>query len=161
MNNSTKPASKWKTWHKVVIGICAVFFVLILVSDPPKEKDANTNISTSTAPEKKKEPELTVSSTKLYQDYDANEIDADNAYKGKLIQVNGKIIDIGKDITNDAYVLLNVGKDPYQMLGVQCMLKYPALGSGLKKGDVVTVIGKCDGKLGNVFIRNCDLTKAE
>lgn len=32
MNTSTKPASKWKTWHKVVIGICVAFLGLMFIA---------------------------------------------------------------------------------------------------------------------------------
>ena len=51
-------------------------------------------------------PNLIVSAKKLYKDYNANEIAADEKYKGKIIEVTGVIRDIGNDIMDNAYVTL-------------------------------------------------------
>ena len=51
-------------------------------------------------------PSVKISASRLYKEYDANEIAADQKYKGKIIEVTGVIRDIGNDIMNNAYVTL-------------------------------------------------------
>jgi hypothetical protein len=100
--------------------------------------------------------EASVSAQQLYNQYEANEVEADNRYKGKVISVTGVIGDIGKDITDNAYVLLSSG-DLFGMFGVQCFFdesEEQNFGS-LRTGQQLTIKGRCDGKFGNVFLKDC------
>ena len=97
-------------------------------------------------------PNLIVSAKKLYKDYNANEIAADEKYKGKIIEVTGVIRDIGNDIMDNAYVTL-VGD---QYFGdIQCYFSEKSVVASLSKGKRITIIGSCSGLMMNVHINNC------
>lgn len=105
---------------------------------------------------KSSEAEVAVSAVQLYGQYEANEVEADNRYKGKVLAVTGVIGDIGKDIVDQAYVLLSAG-DALGMFGVQCFFdksEEPNFGN-LRTGQQLTIKGRCDGKFGNVFLKDC------
>lgn len=93
--------------------------------------------------------DIKTTASNLYQDYDDNEVAADEKYKDKKIAVTGTIQDIGKDVMDDAYITLNTGK--YGI--VQCSFNNSKMVKTLSKGDRVTIVGNCSGKtLGNVIL---------
>jgi hypothetical protein len=87
--------------------------------------------------------DIMTTASNLYDDYNANEVAADEKYKSKLIEVTGKIERISKDIFNDPYVTLMAGD--YAV--VQCSFKETKQLSRLVKGDRITIIGSCTGKM--------------
>ena len=97
-------------------------------------------------------PSVTISASKLYKEYNENEIAADEKYKGKIIEVTGVIRDIGNDIMDNAYITL-VGNE---YLGdIQCYFNEKSVVAKLSKGKRITVIGSCSGLMINVQINNC------
>ena len=76
-----------------------------------------------------------ISAATLIAAYEANEVAADEKFKGKLIEVTGVIDSIAKDILGDPYVTLGSGKD-FEIAHVQAM--FPASAAkqlaGLRKG---------------------------
>jgi uncharacterized protein (DUF1330 family) len=101
-------------------------------------------------------PSIYVSAYQLYNEYESNEIAADEKYKGKLISVGGLIDDIGKDIRDQMYITL---KTDSSINSVQCFFKEEnkAVLANLQKDSRVRVIGRCDGKFGNVIFKDCTI----
>ena len=101
---------------------------------------------------------IAVSASDLLEDYEANEVAADQRYKDRQLIVTGKIDTIGKDILDSMYVTLESGKE-FGITSVQCMFDDSNAASlaQLRKGATVTVSGTCNGKLGNVLLRDCSL----
>lgn len=101
-------------------------------------------------------PSYTLAATELSRDYNANEVAADNKYKGKVVVVSGTIQSIGKDITDSAYIV--IGGSGF-LDGVQCMFTKSGESAvaQLSKGSRVSVKGEVNGKMGNVLLRNCTL----
>ena len=99
-------------------------------------------------------PSVKISASRLYKEYDANEIAADQKYKGKIIEVTGVIRDIGNDIMNNAYVTL--AGDEY-FGDIQCYFNKKSVVAKLSKGKRITIIGSCSGLLMNVQMDNCIL----
>jgi len=94
----------------------------------------------------------TIQASDLFKTYQDNEVSADNDFKGKYFYVEGVVDDIKKDILDDIYVTLKTG----EMFGsVQCYLDNADVASQLKKGQRITVYGKCDGLMMNVAMKNC------
>tara|TARA_X000000368_G_scaffold392746_1_gene357779 strand:- start:207 stop:608 length:402 start_codon:yes stop_codon:yes gene_type:complete len=122
----------------------SIFFFSLLgvasLEDDAPSIDSNTN------------PVLTVNSKNLYNDYNNNEIAADDKYKGKIIQVKGTIRDIGNDIMDEAYVTL-IGDEFFG--DVQCFFSDKSYLVDVKKGQNINVVGYCDGLFMNVIMRNC------
>jgi len=98
------------------------------------------------------QPSITVTANVLYQEYQANEIAADEKYKDQIIQVSGRIRDIGNDLMDNPYITL-VGN---QYFGdVQCYFTKKSAVASLSKGQQLTVIGVCDGLMMNVLVNDC------
>ena len=103
------------------------------------------------------ETAMQINAWQLAADYSANEIAADNKYKGHLVQVQGQIDKIGKDILDHPYVVLG-GSEMFR--SVQCMLT-PAAASkaaNLQIGEAVSLTGKVNGLMMNVLLIDCDFT---
>ena len=124
--------------------LLSIFFFSLLgvasLEDDAPLVDSNTN------------PVLTVNSKNLYNDYNNNEIAADDKYKGKIIQVKGTIRDIGNDIMDEAYVTL-IGDEFFG--DVQCFFSDKSYLIDVKKGQNINVVGYCDGLFINVIMKNC------
>jgi hypothetical protein len=93
----------------------------------------------------------TLTANQLYGEYDSNEVAADAKYKGKIVIVSGTIQNIGKDIADNAYIVIG-GKGFLD--GVQCTFTKGEESSvaRLSKGQNVTVKGEVSGKMGNVLV---------
>lgn len=118
------------------------------------ERDSKLSISDLSEPEEL----ISVSAQRLFSDYESNEVNADSKYKGKNLEVSGTIKSIGKDILDDPYITLKSGGD-FEIFSVQCFFDDESELASLKKGQRVTVIGTCDGKFGNVTLKNCQLKR--
>ncbi len=96
---------------------------------------------------------IEITASQLYSEYKANEIAADQKYKGKMLKVTGVVSSIGKDIFGSPYVVLTGGGE-YEVWGVQCTFSstYEPQLAKLTKGQQVTVTGKCKGYLINVSL---------
>jgi len=65
-------------------------------------------VAVESAPQK--EDPIPVKATRLHRDYDANEVAADEKYKGKLLLVEGVISSIDKDFMGDTVLMLSSGQ---------------------------------------------------
>lgn len=165
---------------KTVLIVVLILFLLILLigifgSSETESKDKQTATpavqTNGQSPEpteetKKSEPEakkeqtetIAISAGELISAYGENGVSADQKYKGKLLEVTGVVDSIDKDILDEAYVTLGTGED-FELISVQCYFDEKDLDSimSLKKGDVVTIIGKCDGDLINIALLKCQV----
>ena len=100
-----------------------------------------------------------VTGTEIYQAYEANEVAADTKYKDKFWSVSGTISDIGKDILDNPYVLLD--DTLYGVGGVQASFaesELSKLGS-LNKGNQITIVCKISGKVINVQCKDSKIAE--
>lgn len=116
----------------------------------------STDTDTDTQKVQSQAPNYTISADQLYSDYNSNEVAADAKYKGKVVIVSGRIQDIGKDIVDDAYII--IGGEGF-LDRVQCMFTKGQQSSvaSLSKGQHVRVKGEVAGKMGNVLVNKCTL----
>lgn len=94
-----------------------------------------------------------ISADTLYNAYKANELAADQAFKGQWLIVDGVVESVGKDVLGTPYVALG------SALTVQCMFRpgdEEAL-VPLRAGQAVSIKGKCDGFLIEVILRDCEV----
>lgn len=139
-----------KIKHLLSATAVATFLVLAVASTDEKQKEKEVAETEATT------PAITVSPDQLYADYEANEVAADLKYKDKVLIVTGTVNDIAKDITDEIYVTINTG----EMFGsIQCFFatSHTNEAAGLKKGQTITIKGKCEGKMMNVLLRGCSL----
>lgn len=121
------------------------------------EQSQNTINAEQPAEPVQKETTIKVTASDLYAKYEANEIQADNLYKDKLLEVSGITSSIGKDILDSPYIALKTNN----MFGsVQCMLadSQKDKATSLSKGQSVTLTGRNSGKtITNVLLRDCEI----
>jgi hypothetical protein len=96
-----------------------------------------------------------VTATQLFSDYQANEVSADEKYKGKTLLVSGSVSDIKKDFTDNVIVHLRTAN---QFMPVDARLEDAEKGkaSQLSKGGSVTL--RCAGNgmvIGRPQLRDC------
>ncbi len=101
-------------------------------------------------------PELiAVSSQQLLAAYEANEVAADNLYKGKGLAVTGRVDGINKDFMDQVYVLLDTGNE-FQTIQAHGLSADVA--AGLQKGQSVTLECVGDGfMIGSPVLNACKL----
>lgn len=100
---------------------------------------------------------MKINPEELITSYEANEVKGDKIYEGKMMELTGNIGDIGKDIAEDVYIAFE-REGEFELTFVQCYFKDDAeidKVMELSKGDTITLQGKCDGKFGNVLIKDC------
>lgn len=148
----------------VGLGVLVVLSVLTNKDkgNSPARNTASTPSASRPAPEPPTPPtpptiDAKVSAKELFKAYENNEIAADGRYKGKLLEVSGKIDNIGKDLLDTPYITLEVGE--FQIMGVQAFFDDDSLSklASLSKGQGVTLQCRCDGKFGNVMLKECAL----
>jgi hypothetical protein len=93
--------------------------------------------------------DMMVSADTYANDYDANEIAADNKYKGKTILITGKVDSINKGVTGKGYLALRAKGAP---LGMQAHLNSDGTegAASLSKGSLVYLVCKSGPKIGPV-----------
>ena len=95
-----------------------------------------------------------IQASKLVDDYRANEVRADQDYKGKWFEISGVVATIGKDILDTPYITLGDGFESVQALFSK---QDEATLRSVNKGQSVRVTCQVDGKLMNVLARHCRL----
>jgi hypothetical protein len=90
--------------------------------------------------------------------YHDNEVAADANYKGRVVELRGRVGDIKKEILGRPYVTLGTGAD-FEIPMVQCVFN---VGKGedtapIQPGQEATVRGKVDGLMMNVLLSDCEL----
>lgn len=116
---------------------------------------------------------IIVSDGELSRAFSENEISADEKYKGKLVEVTGRIDDFGKSSYGDIQYILHGSSYGG---GIQCVLgeinnkEHKERYINLKNGQIVTIRGYVQGLIGgvtdlekalgktkgdNVFLENC------
>jgi hypothetical protein len=167
-----------KGWKITVVVIIALIAIANFGKDD-KNSFSNQNVVTNKEPEKEPAKELTqaqkdsiaaveranlieerknmtISAAQLIQAYTDNEVSADNNLKGEKFYVEGIIDNIGKDILGSIYVTLKSGDI---IRSVQCYIDDQEKVAELRKGQKITVFGKCDGMMMNVLMKNCKLVE--
>jgi hypothetical protein len=94
----------------------------------------------------------------LYQAYHANEVAADNEYKGKRLYLDAMVGSINKNAFGQVYLVLPNYYDEFD--SVQAVLNEDSYGAAgrLQKGMIVSM--ECDGDgmiIGSPMLNNCSL----
>lgn len=100
-------------------------------------------------------PAVTVDAEKLWADYDANEVAADNTYKGKTLQVTGTIASIDKNFMNDMIIHLKA-HDAFSTTMAELKSSEAGKAASLAKGARITVVCRGTGRtIGSPTLDRC------
>lgn len=160
-----KHPGKWKTpvWGIVVGPLIALFctglFLIVTVEwlgIGVSDKAAAVSAKADTKGSSVKDYRL-VSANDLFKEYEANEVAADNKYKGKLVNVQGQVQSITKDAFNNVIVQLTT---PNQFMSVYGKIQ-PAeenKAAALTKGQDAHLYCKGGGKIvGSLMLNDCTI----
>lgn len=142
--------------RKWFIAVLIVFFLIIIFSALSNDDDDLVNETSTQEDQPEQEEIIVISVDKLIKVFDDNEVKANNEFKGKKIEVTGIVYDIG-EILNSTYVILSTNED-FSVSNVQCYFKDEneiSKIAEINKGDELTFIGKCDGKIINIEVKDC------
>lgn len=121
-----------------------------VAQEKPKERSVAAEKPTPPPPPPAKPIEVTAA--KLYQDYDANEVAADDTYKGKRLHVTGTVSSVDK-FAGDIIVHL---ASENEFLSVS-LYDVPAdTAKKLVKGQTFGATCRCDGKVMSPVLRKCE-----
>ncbi|MCQ4637174.1 hypothetical protein NE619_10595 [Anaerovorax odorimutans] len=152
-----------KRWWFIVACVLIVSIIVGSTLDnadttSPTGSTENTSAET-TKTTKPTEGVLTIAPGDLLEKYEENEVKGDEIYAEKMMKLTGVIDDIGKDIMEDVYITFKVN-DEYSFTSVQCFFsddEQIKKVMDLKPGQKITIVGRCDGKFGNVLIKDCKI----
>ena len=136
-------------WVVLIILVGAIIGAVAGESDSESDKSAATATSsekneTATKPKEEAAPiEYTaVSVNDMMSDLDSNAMGASDKYKGKYLEITGKLSNID---AAGKYIDLMADGD-FEIIGVQCYIKnddQKAQIASMSKGDTITLKGKC------------------
>ena len=134
--------------------IVTFFFVAWLMAQVPDGEGA-APAATRRMPDAKQ-----VEIRTLLAEYTDNEVRADAAFKGKLIQTSGVLDDVKRDVLNTVYVVVGTGKR-YEVRQVQCFIDEDNANTvaSLTKGRRVTIRGRVKGLMMNVLVEDCEFVE--
>lgn len=149
-------------WVVLIILVGAIIGAVAGESD--SESGGSATTTSSTASEQKKEEaapiEYTaVSVNDMMSDLDSNAMGASDKYKGKYLEITGKLTNID---AAGKYIDLMADGD-FEIVGVQCYIKsddQKAKIASMSKGDTVTLRGKCTD-VGEVLGYSFDIAEIE
>ena len=142
--NNTQPMTM-RSFFEFMVGLVVVLFIAMKLIDflwPEKWFGEET-------------AQVTMSAGRLIEAYNNNEVAADNDFKDKWVRISGTVISVEKDLSGDAVV--QVGDSEHQYLGVRCKMRKGQYVASFSQGDQISVMGRCTGKLGFVFMEKCEL----
>jgi len=95
---------------------------------------------------------IPISATELYSKFTRNEMQANQVFLNKVLQVSGQVLEVKTNTTAGRVVVLNTG-DP--LFGVACTLtRLETAARPVKPGERITIKGICTGYLSDVVLTN-------
>lgn len=142
---------------RVIAFLWLVFYLAYWGGFPHKPSFKN-KLSTETVQEisSVSDGAIDVEGNSFYYEYMANPIKADEHYKGKLIKITGRVNRIDREIMGQPYVTFEI--DNFKDIRLTFKKSEEAKVANLSKGESITVVGECQGKLiSSVALRDCIL----
>ena len=144
-----------------LIAGCEGFFALLIVygligQDGPSVVEVRLPVKEAVAADT--DSAIAMDARDLMSAYEDDEIKADARYKNRRLLVTGPIAEIGKNLPASPFVAIQAGNPVFT---IQCFFEGNGeiVGAQLEKGMVVSIVGTCDGQMGNVFLKNCVLLR--
>lgn len=166
---------KWyKRWWVIVIAVIILYSIGSSAFDDAKKKADENQQASSPAPAEetstgsgnpaakpaepeKATPAVIITSVNLTKEYSDNEVAADAKYKGKLIEVSGKVAGVDNG-TFDNEIIVKLSDGQYDFSSTMCYMKDSEHDKvlALKKGQQVTLIGTGDSAtLKSPVLKDC------
>jgi tRNA_anti-like len=94
-----------------------------------------------------REKGIEVSAVQLFDQFEQNEVQANTKYLDKVIEVTGKVSEVGTNLDNKPIVMLETNS---MLFGIRCTMADSLL--AVEPGATVTIKGICTGYLSDVVL---------
>ena len=158
---------------KIIIGV-AVFIVVVgiigvalgLGGDDQSSTSENTTAEVSkpettnkpTQEQKQSQTVISVVAEEFIEEFDKNQLAAEEKYEGKLIEFTAKIKNISEDILGSPFLSLEPESADEFYFGttIQCFFENKSDLINLENGQIATLRGKVDTQsLGIIIVKDC------
>ena len=139
----------------MLLGVVLLFLVIAFVGVNSRHDESTASVATRAAMEAP--VALSVTAPKLWPDYQANEVAADNVYKGKQLLVEGAVNGINKDFTDSIYITLSTFNE-FESVHAEINGNYQTEAASLRRGQIIKV--RCEGGgmvIGSPVLRDCSI----
>ena len=153
---------------KIVLGALLGFgllfaaIVLFGVSVMQNKNSASNSIADASGSNNEiAETSISVNALNLWSDYHANEVAADNRYKGKRLAVQGIVTSINKDFTDSIYLTFQTFNE-FEQVHVNLNPQYQGIAAQLRIGT--PLVANCVGGgmlLGSPMLNDCSIRNLE
>lgn len=146
-----------------VICLIAIIPLMIIVlrdsRSSPSANNPDTTLPHSTPTSSPEAEIISISPSQLVQSYQDNEINANEMYLDKVLEISGTIDSIGVDILNQNYLTIGNGNGSF-LDTVHCNLldEQPIPAAALRKGDIITIRGTYVKNVVGVMLDKCTIT---
>jgi hypothetical protein len=127
------------------LAVAGIGFALYLYNLKPKDLQ-------------KVKPDFVVTATDIQKAFEENEKASSEKYINKIIEVSGEIASVRPGEKNALNISLRTGND---LSNINCTFPTPGDTTNLKKGNQITLRGKCSGFLMDVLLNNCAVIKTQ
>lgn len=135
-----------------------LFVIGIVVAIAGSGGDKGSKVANQTSnqqPTQVQEP-MKITAKELADDFDANQVAAENKWKGKLIEFSAEI----SNITDTGLSFQNVGSKQYSVTQISCRVTDKQQLLPLKNGQMVTVKGTVGGQtIGVIDVSDCQVVQ--
>jgi hypothetical protein len=140
----------------VIVALLALWICKAVATSADSEQSSSHPASLApAAASAPRAPSEHVDAVRLWQAYEANEVAADAAYKGKVLEVAGVVTGIDKDFLGN--IIVNM-RSPNQFMPTRATLvkSEERRAAELSKGDRVTLTCECRGRIvGSPSLDDC------
>lgn len=152
--------------RKLIGGLFLAFafmFIVILMIGvfAGKSHSSNAPDTPSESASKEVEAATPVNAVKLWSDYQANEVAADNLYKGRRLAVSGIVTAIKKDFADNVYVTFQ-SPNEFEQVHVSLKPEFQNMASQLQIGE--PLVATCTGGtmiIGSPTLDDCSISRPE
>jgi hypothetical protein len=127
-------------------------------SKSPETNAAKASLQAA-EPSAPRQPSVSVDAMKLWQDYDSNEVAADNIYKGKTLRVSGTVDSIDKDAFDNMVLGLH-SPNPFMHTRAKMVAADAPAVASLAKGARVVLVCEARGRIiGSPVLDDCSFDR--
>jgi hypothetical protein len=145
------PPRRWAKFIGISAAVIGVIVILSALGHPDSQSPSSNSAATA-----KENPEPTTANA-LFRAYHANEVTADEFYKGRLLAVSGRVAEIRKDFSDGIYVELQT-ENEFESVRAELSDGQAGNASALFKGASVTVVCRGAGMiLGSPGLKDCSI----
>lgn len=139
----------------VVIALIVLGFIGAMLGDDTDGATTSDTKPSGTTAVESNETALPVTAQQLFDAYDSNEVAADKQYKGKLLQIDGKVASIDSGLTDSAQVQLATSND-FMSVTATGDEAFDDAAAGLSKDQSVSLLCRGEGEIiGSPMVGDC------